>query len=227
MSRVLPGGFLFRYRLEARRLDRAPGRDDPLPDLGDLDPLPDFQALSQPENSSTPPGFASVRLGWHESGLGVQLEVTGKSRPVRCRESSPDVSDGLTLWIDTRNTQTIHRASRFCHALALLPSGGGRGGDRPVAVRCPIARALDEPPAPPRGALRIELQLLEDGYRLQAWIGSTALHGWDIETIDAVGFSYRVHDNELGDQVLAVGDDFPYERDPSLWSVLLLAGAGG
>jgi hypothetical protein len=225
MSSVLPGGFLFRYELEAVRLDRAPGRKDPLPDLSHLDPLPDFRSLSQPHDSPPPVSFASVRLGWHESGLGVQVEVTGKSRPVRCLEASPDSSDGLTLWIDTRNTQTIHRASRFCHALGLLPSGGGRGGDAPVVVPCPIARARDEPPEAARGSLRIESQLLEDGYRLQAWIDSTALNGWDTDTIDAVGFTYRVRDNELGDQVLALGDEFPYDRDPSLWSVLRLAGA--
>ncbi len=224
MSPVLPGGFLFRYELQAERLDRAPGRSDPLPDLSHLEPLPDLRSLSQPQDSPPPLCFASVRLGWHESGVGVQLEVTGKSRPVRCLEESPDSSDGLTLWIDTRNTQTIHRASRFCHALGLLPSGAGRRGDAPVIVPCPIARARDEPPEVARGSWRIESQLLEDGYRLQAWIDSSALHGWDTETIDAVGFTYRVRDNELGDQVLALGDEFPYDRDPSLWSVLRLAG---
>lgn len=227
MSRILPGGFLFRYQLEVRRLDSAPGRDDPLPDLSDLAPLPRLQALSRPEDASSSSAFASLRLGWHELGLGVQLEVTGKSRPVSCRESSPDASDGLTLWIDTRNTQTIHRASRFCHALSFLPAGGGRGQDRPVSISRPIARARDEPPAPADDAMRIESRSLEDGYRLRAWIGATALHGWDTETIDAIGFTYRVHDNELGDQLLALGDDFPYDRDPSLWSVLLLSPAAG
>ncbi len=223
MTQVLPGGFLFRYEFEAQRLQRSPGRKGPPPNLDHLDPLPHLASLSQ--TTDTPPAdpFASLRLGWHETGLAVQMDVTGKTQPLSCTAATTAAtSDGLTLWIDTRNTQTIHRASRFCHAFALLPVGGGRGGKRPVIVNCPIARALDEPPTAPAGALRIESQVHKDGYRLQAWIAAAALNGWDLDTIDAIGFSYHVHDSELGDQVLALGPEFPCDRDPSLWSVLRL-----
>ncbi len=227
MSGVLPGGFLFRYQLEAARIDRPPGPEDPAPALDELPPLPDLQALSEPPADATQPPFASVWLAWHETGLAVQLVVRGKIRPARCREASADASDGLTVWIDTRNTQTIHRASRFCHAFTFLPTGGGRGEDRPVAVPRPIAQARDDAPAPPPDSLRVASQLADDGYSLQGWIAAGALHGWDTETITAVGFTYRVHDNEMGDQTLALGDEFPYDRDPSLWTVLNLSGVAG
>jgi len=226
MTQVLPGGFLFRYKIEAQRLQRAPGRKGPLPNLDHLDPLPHLASLSQ--TTDTPPAdpFASLRLGWHETGLAVQMDVTGKTQPLSCTAPTTAATaatpDGLKLWIDTRNTQTIHRASRFCHAFALQPAGGGRGGKRPVIVNCPIARALDEPPAAPPGALRIESQVHKDGYQLQAWIAAAALNGWDLDTIDAIGFSYHVRDSELGDQFLALGPEFPCDRDPSLWSVLRL-----
>jgi hypothetical protein len=226
MTQVLPGGFLFRYKIEAQRLQRAPGRKGPLPNLDHLDPLPHLASLSQ--TTDTPPAdpFASLRLGWHETGVAVQMDVTGKTQPLSCTAPTTAATaatpDGLKLWIDTRNTQTIHRASRFCHAFALQPAGGGRGGKRPVIVNCPIARALDEPPAAPPGALRIESQVHKDGYQLQAWIAAAALNGWDLDTIDAIGFSYHVRDSELGDQFLALGPEFPCDRDPSLWSVLRL-----
>ena len=223
MTQVLPGGFLFRYEFEAQRLQQAPGHKGPPPNLDHLDPLPHLASLSQTTDSPPANPFASLRLGWHETGLAVQMDVTGKTQPPNCTApTAPTASDGLTLWIDTRNTQTIHRASRFCHAFALLPAGGGRGGKRPVIVNCPIARALDEPPAASTGALRIESQVHKDGYRLQGWIAAAALNGWDPDTIDAIGFSYHVHDSELGDQVLALGPEFPCDRDPSLWSVLRL-----
>ncbi len=226
MTQVLPGGFLFRYEFEAQRLHREPGRKGPLPNLDHLEPLPHLASLSQTTGAPPADPFARLRLGWHETGLAVQLDVTGKTQPLNstaATAATAATSDGLTLWIDTRNTQTIHRASRFCHAFALLPGGGGRGGKRPVIVNCPIARALDEPPTAPPSALRIESQVDEAGYRLQAWISAAALNGWDLDTIDAVGFTYHVRDSELGDQVLALGPEFPYDRDPSLWSVLRLA----
>ena len=227
MSTVLPGGFLFRYQLEVSRIAAPPGTRDTLPPLDKLSPLPDLQGLSQPETGVTQPPFASVWLAWHDTGLAVQLVVRDKKRPARCLEASPDTSDGLTVWIDTRNTQTIHRASRFCHAFTFLPTGGGRGGDEPVSVPRPIARAREDAPAPPPDSLRVASQLTDDGYSLRGWIAAPALHGWDTETIDAIGFSYRVHDNEMGDQALALGEDFPFDRDPSLWSVLSLSGATG
>ena len=223
MARVLPGGFLFRYQLSMERLDRGPDQDSSLPDLDHITPLPTLDSLSDTSSTESAAAFATLRLGWHDTGMGVQLDVNGKHRPVHCQETTPDISDGLTLWIDTRNTQTIHRASRFCHALTLLPSGGGPKQDRPVIISRPIARAREDSPQPPAEAMRIESRLLSDGYRLQAWIGSDALHGWDTDTIDAVGFTYHVRDKELGDQLLATSDEFPFDRDPSLWSVLLLA----
>ena len=227
MSAVLPGGFLFRYQLEAARIATAPGREDPLPALDKLSPLPDLHGLSPSETGVTQSSFASVWLAWHDTGLAVQLVVRDKNRPARCLEASPDASDGLTVWIDTRNTQTIHRASRFCHAFTFLPTGGGAGGDEPVSVPRPIARAREDAPPPPPDSLRVASQLPDDGYSLQGSIAATALHGWDTETIDAIGFTYRVHDNEMGDQALALGEEFPFDRDPSLWSVLTLSGAAG
>ncbi len=224
MSTVLPGGFLFRYRLTAPRLDSRLSSDDLPPLLDHVTPIPDFSALSDDRSSSnsTFSSWSDLRVAWHETGLAVQLDVTGKSRPVRCQSDSPDSSDGLTLLVDTRNTQTIHRASRFCHAFALLPSGGGRRHDQPVATQRTIARAREEAPAAPAKSLLISSTLTTDGYRLSAWMAAPALHGWDPDTMDAIGFAFRVHDGELGDRSSGGGGEFPFERDPSLWSVLAL-----
>ena len=158
MSAVLPGGFLFRYQLEAPRIATAPGREDPLPTLDKLSPLPDLHGLSPSETGVTQSPFARVWLAWHDTGLAVQLVVRDKNRPARCLEASPDASDGLTVWIDTRNTQTIHRASRFCHAFTFLPTGGGAGGDEPVSVPRPIARAREDAAPPPPDTVRVASQ---------------------------------------------------------------------
>src|SRR4051812_591600 len=49
--------------------------------------------------------FADLRLGWNEHGIAFNLNVTGKQQPPWCRDSRIDDSDGLQLFIDTRNTQ--------------------------------------------------------------------------------------------------------------------------
>ncbi len=41
--------------------------------------------------------------------------MTGKRQTLWCRESVLESSDGLHLWIDTRNSRDVHRATRFCH----------------------------------------------------------------------------------------------------------------
>ena len=48
-----------------------------------------------------------------------------KRSRVWCRASRPEDSDGLQLWIDTRDVHNVHRAGRFCQRLIFLPSGDG------------------------------------------------------------------------------------------------------
>jgi hypothetical protein len=54
---------------------------------------------------------------------------------------------------------------------------------------------------------------------------AAVLHGYDPEQHPRLGFFYSIRDDELGEQVLSVGPEFPFWDDPSLWSVLELAPA--
>ncbi len=220
MSRVIPAAFIFRYAVDVPRLDEPPSAGALDLALGEECLFPDLAELS--DRTGPDPSFARLKVAWHESGIALNLAVDGKTQPPRCRRKTPEASDGLFVWIDTRNTQTIHRASRFCHALCFLPSGGGRREDEPLALARPIARAREDGPPPPRGSLRATSRHTADGYQLDAWIAASALHGWDTDTMNAIGFYWMVHDSELGDQSLALTEDFPYAHDPSLWTTLRL-----
>ena len=70
--------------------------------------------------------FADVRAAWSEAGLAFSVRIEGKRHPSWCRETKLEDSDALQVWIDTRDTHNIHRASRFCHRFIFLPAGGGR-----------------------------------------------------------------------------------------------------
>ncbi|MFN0051253.1 MAG: hypothetical protein ACKV0T_03630 [Planctomycetales bacterium] len=214
MPGLLPYRFLFRYALPVSYEGRLPGAGKKLLGLTETHRLPDLGRLDDT------PGFAELRLAWNERGLAVAVHVEGKQRALECDAKSPETSDGLQLWIDTRNTHNIHRASRFCQAFSFLPKGGGADKRSPVAAPLPIARAKEAPPAIDPQSLSIECQTGPAGYHLAAWLPSEALHGYDPAAQPQLGFYYHVHDAELGDQHLSVGPEFGCGYDPSLWGTL-------
>jgi len=164
--------------------------------------------------------FADVRIGWNEAGIALNVIVKGKQQPPWCRDSRIDDSDGVQLWIDTRNTQNIHRAGRFCHRFAFLPVGSGRKLDEPGAMLLAINRAKESPREIEPGELKIRCQRLADGYSLEGFIPATALTGFSPIDQPALGFSYAVIDRELGWQGFSVGPELPVAEDPSLWGTL-------
>src|SRR6476661_7766620 len=182
--------------------------------LGEKHRIPCFAEL----NGSKP--LADLRLAWSENGIVLNVAVRGKQQPPWCRDSRIDDSDGVQFFIDTRNTQNIHRAGRFCHRFAFLPIGSGRKLDQPVAVLLAINRAKESPREIEPGVLRIRCQRLADGYSLEGFIPSTALTGYSPTDQPALGFSYAVIDRELGWQSFSVGPEMPFMEDPSLWGTL-------
>jgi hypothetical protein len=166
--------------------------------------------------------FVDVRIGWNEFGMGVSVSVTGKKQePVGDRER-PRSSDGLTLWIDTREDRTSHRASRFCHQFHLLAAGGGSDRSEPTFVQSKINRALQDAPIVNSTVVPFQGTTSRGGYRLQAFLSADVLNGFDPEEFPRLGIYTAVRDQELGDQYLTVNQDFPFSDDPSLWQVLEL-----
>jgi len=164
--------------------------------------------------------LADVRAGWSEAGLCFSVRVAGKRQPAWCRESRLEESDGLQVWIDTRATHNIHRASRFCHRFAFLPGGGGPRYDRPVADQLIIGRARENArPVRPQD-LHLKTEQRIDGYLLRAVIPASALTGFDPAEHPRLGFNYALLDRELGLQTLSIGSGFPYDSDPSTWATL-------
>jgi hypothetical protein len=216
MSSLLPHRFLFRYSLPVqyeRKLPRGGGKQ---PGLTAAQRLPDFSALDDA------PHFGDLRLAWNEQGLAISVEVRGKKQPLVVDPRAPDLADGLQVWIDTRNTQNIHRASRFCHQFCLLPRGGGMDEKAPLGVQLAIARAREPTPLCDPAEIGLVADVAKDGYRLDAWLPASVLHGYDPEAQPRLGFYYCLRDAELGEQTFSVGSEFPFAFDPSLWGTLEL-----
>ncbi|MBI3865055.1 MAG: hypothetical protein HY290_24535 [Planctomycetia bacterium] len=216
-SGLLPNRFLFRFSFPVRYERKLPRSGKKLLDLPADFALADLGELDQ----AAP--FGELRLAWNERGLGISVAVEGKKHPLQCDRHSPETSDGLRLFIDTRNTQSIHRASRFCQQFFLIPAGGAESSD-PWAVQATILRAREEAPRANVAEIRMSTAISKTGYRLEAWLPASVLHGYDPEAQARLGFYYALRDAELGEQFLSVGHDFPFAIDPSLWSTLELVG---
>jgi len=209
---LLPPPFLFRFSAPLRKREAIWPLTEP---LEPLHRLPAFGSLAD----ATP--FASLAGAWNETGLSFSLHVTGGSTSSTPQGKGLEDNDGLQLWIDTRATQNVHRASRFCHRFLFLPSGSTKSG-KPMATALLINRARQTPKPPPAGSLQSTSQKHADGYTLFAHIPAAALTGFDPEEHPRLGFFYAVNDQQQGLQTWSIGREFPYAEDPSLWGTLEL-----
>ncbi|MEM7312046.1 MAG: sugar-binding protein [Planctomycetota bacterium] len=213
---LLEPTFLFRFSVPCLPLDSLWSNDAELPESFQI---PSFSELEDA------PQFADVRMGWHADGIGVSVRVTGKKQPTWCRSSRIEDSDGIAIWIDTRDTQNIHRASRFCHHFIFCPQGTGKSMSEPVGRLIQINRAKDNPKPVKDGDLKLKSKVTKDGYVLRAAIPASALTGYDPQEQRRMGFTFAVMDRELGWQTFSISNEFPIESDPSLWGTVELVEA--
>lgn len=218
MPPIVPNRFLVRVSHPCPFVKDAPRDtdDDHLVELPDSARLDNFAALDEQAN------FADVRLAWNEFGLAVQMEVRGKAQPAVGDSDKLSASDGLRLWIDTRDARAGHRASRYCHHFSFFPTGGGADKDAPFLTQSRINRALQDAPVANLADVPFRTHRVKGGYRIEAFLPAAALNGFDPEEHPRLGVYYSVRDQELGDQFLSVGWEFPFGEDPSLWAVLEL-----
>ncbi|HEY2883133.1 MAG TPA: hypothetical protein VGJ15_11885 [Pirellulales bacterium] len=215
-TQLLPPSFLFRFTAPCRQTAKkwtAAGIE-----LGEEYRLPLFTELDDV------PQRMAMRLAWSEAGLFFSATVSGKKQPPWCRESRLEESDGLYLWVDTRDTHNIHRASRFCHQFVFLPSGAQRG-DGPIAEMLAINRARENPKPISAGALYVAHHKAKEGYRLDGHIPAAALTGFEPSEHPRLGFHWALVDREIGEHTFCCPPGLPYKEDPSVWASLDLAGA--
>jgi hypothetical protein len=214
-QQLLPTRFLFRFA--------APCRYEASLSATSLAELPAAYRLPVLAELDGDPPFADVRAAWNENALAFSVRVEGKKHPNWCRETRLEDSDSLQLWIDTRDTHNIHRASRFCHRFIFLPGGAGRNYELPLADQLLVDRARENANPVRPGQLKVAVEKRVDGYVLMACIPADALTGFNPADHPKLGFTYALFDRELGLQCFSVGNEFPFASDPSLWGTRELA----
>src|SRR3954453_7666735 len=162
---LLAPRFLFRFAVPVRQRN-------PLWKTGGVELDESYQLLNLAELDGNTADherqFADVRMEWSVEGLVLNVKVTLKQNPFWCRDSRLEDSDGLQVWIDTRATLNVHRASRFCHRFVYLARGGGSGSDQPLSEQVLINRARENArPIRPR-ELVARAKVVANGYTLWA-----------------------------------------------------------
>ena len=225
MAKLLPLQFHFRFRLKCRRVAWPPAAA-PLPPACTLPNLSGIDGKS---------AFAEIRVAWAPEGFVLEWHVPEKKQPILGEVQRPDACDGLTLWLDARDTRDIHRATRRCLSFRILAHAGGVDAT-PAVAQLQIHRALEEAPTVDASTIVLTRKALgasgaptpekpgvpPRAYWLRAIFPAAALPGYDPSESAKLGFCYQLRDREHGEQLLAAGNEFPFAEDPSLWPTLEL-----
>ncbi|MCY2976506.1 MAG: hypothetical protein NTW52_17760 [Planctomycetota bacterium] len=190
-------------------------------DLDQSHELPNFAALAGYANRAT------VWAGWAMDGMYFKMKIAGKSLPPRFFGHSGGVSDGLRVWIDTRSSPGVHRATRFCHCFHFFPGQSAgmkalaskdfQGSDEARGVLDSIPRFREAPNAIEAEKLFVSSHMDKDGYTLWSHVPASCLTGYAPEEFDAISLFVEVVDFELGTQSISLGPELRYVEDPSLW----------
>ena len=222
MTPILPQAFWFRFAAACPHVDGIPKAAGPrLLDLPEACRLPDTTRL----DGKGP--WADVRVGWSAAGFAVQVEADGELAYLSS-DDRPEAVYGMQLWVDTRDTRNVSRATRFCHRFDLRlerPKGGAKTALAAQVHQRPIARAVADAPIARAADFDVRVARTKGGWRAELWFPAAALKGFDPETNRRLGFAYRVFDPDRDDQWLGAGREFPVGENPSLWSTLELRDA--
>ena len=218
-SPLIPQAFWFRLSTPCTRVDGLPRTAGArLLDLPEACRLPTLATLDDK------PVWADVRVAWSPAGLAVQVDAQADVSTLGA-DDRPEVVQGLQLWVDTRDTRDVSRATRFCHRFDVPLSRGSSVAKNSIVVKVqpkPIARAIADPPMAKTDEFPARASKIKGGWRLELFLPATALNGFDPETNRRLGFAYRVADPGQEDQFLGPGREFPVGENPSLWSTLEL-----
>lgn len=206
---IVPHSFFFRHSISVPEIKEIPRTHGRLLKLPESAAIPDL--TFKPDAAR----WGEVRLGWNRNGLGISLNVAKKKHPTTD-------SEYFQVWIDTRDTKSIHRASRYCHLFQFRPVANSRNQQQPGCTQLTINRAQADAPQCDLSKIQLWSSIKSTGYEMEAWIPATELTGYDPGSYPQLGFYYSLFDSELGEQFMIVDHEFPIGQDPSLWATMRL-----
>lgn len=217
MNHVVPPSFLFGIRLPIKACETPKSSRKKC-----LLNFSDQHRLFMPSAMNGDEQFATVAAGWNPEGLGLKFQITGKPGPPAGDSQSLNTSDVVLIWLDTRPSGDVHRATEYCHHIALLPADE-RAQGKPAVIAQPIAQQRATRIEFNAKKYRLHTNVSPNGYEAEIWIPKAQLHGYrEVAEIGRIGFHCLIKDAHLGDQSFHLSGDFPTGYDPSTWITLEL-----
>lgn len=182
---------------------------------GKLFSLPDFSSYLEEER------FVEVKMGWHQEALIWEFFI---KKPFE-EAAYPDfrLGDSIELFINTRDPRTVGYVTRFCHHFFILPKEvQGVMAQEITRLRMEEARplALAED-------ILIETEFTKRAFQVKITLFAKALHGFDPEAFNKLGFAYRVNRPKASAQHFSLSTGlYALEKQPTLWSTILLSKGG-
>jgi len=190
----------------------------------DKQKLPDFNSKAGkrfilPDTSSITGEelFADLALAWNEEGLSCRVEVN--QAPLQSTFPNPERGDSVELFIDTRDVKTSGFNTRFCHHFFFLAEAVNtcQAGEA-THFRTEDAHPLCDPKM-----LQISSHKTARNYRMEIFIPSQCLIGYDPSNFNRIGFTYRINRPDGPSQHYCVtSENYQIHQQPSLWSSLKL-----
>ncbi len=215
---LIPQVFWFRVASACPRIDGIPGERD----ARRLLDLPESCALSDLSQLEGTERWAEVRVAWNPGGLAIAVLARGVSAQ-QLAPSRPQGFANAQFWVDTRDTRTVSRATRYCSRYVLRLETASSNRKLVVkAAQQPVVRAVADSPRCNPELIASRTELKANSWALEVFLPAKAVHGFDPETNRRLGFAYQISDFVREDQFFGVGRDFPLGENPSLWPTLEL-----
>ncbi len=183
--------------------------------------LNDEHAIPPLSSLSNGLGFAKTYLAWTGTGLYFQSRLKPPSGKLSVTESSKHLArtSHISLYIDTRWSPGVHRATSYCHRFDFIinrPSSSEpiqRGHGELNQIQRARAAPTDVHPS----QISVGSFLEPDGIEIRAFLKGETLTGYAPDEHQEIGVFFTINDSLLGNQILARTLQSPYFEDPSLW----------
>ena len=216
MPPTIPPSFLFQYQLSLPRVNEIPRA------RGRLLGLQNSAELFVPAGLNDETNPVRIRAAWNPQGLGVLLQIRGRRNSPAGRWKDPGNSDWIHILVDTRHTAGVQRATEFCTSVAVMPVDDDADGEASVRFT-DISRQRTLAADKATASAKVDMQQVSGGYDIEVWLPGSLIPGFaQVSETGVLGFYCVIHDTELGELPLSVGDDFPVAINPSTWLVLAL-----
>ncbi len=183
--------------------------------LGDECTIPALSSLSGGKR------FAEMMIAWHGDGLffHARLRAPAGKEAAFAANSLSARTQLCSVYIDTRWSPGVHRATSFCHRFDFLLN-------RPTSAQSvvrghgelnPIQRARAAPATVHPNDIAVATYFHALGYDIKAYLKGDTLTGFSPEEFQEIGIFYTINDSVLGNQIMARTLQSPYFEDPSVW----------